>query len=451
MIRRVFGHFLMQNPKAIVTHGKRDTVVTLLGWAGAADKNVAKYAGVYQKKGPTRPPPLNGSPGTQAHRVERLLLLTRLPQELELSSNRAQREKLLIARLDTRLTIQCTNRLRVPGEETSIKAVPNRQHPAEEMSQINEEAALPTRKAPVINAHPAETRREMEDPGLVRLLSSVLQVEAGPGTREMEDPGLVRLLESRLRLEWLLSGRHRLLTEEKAVEDHGAREVVDPALVWLSLLQVEPAPTISERPDHRADTKGARDQETGLLAGTKRAQEIGAGTVDSDLVRLPNDHLQLEAAPPTSKRPVVGGLQVGIKQIRGLGTGLLAETKLETLGPDRVQRLLSSLLRLQAAQTTSKKPVAGGLEADTKQSPDQEKLILAEIQGMSRLEDSQDPRIEEVEIMEVVPPPDPALRPDPVIPRLVQVDRLVKRPLNWLKLPLALTLQFVAEVVQGKP
>lgn len=43
----------MQNPKAIVTYGKRDTVVTLLGWAGATDKNVAKYAGVYQKKGYT--------------------------------------------------------------------------------------------------------------------------------------------------------------------------------------------------------------------------------------------------------------------------------------------------------------------------------------------------------------------------------------------------------------
>ncbi|EGT39197.1 hypothetical protein CAEBREN_31284 [Caenorhabditis brenneri] len=43
----------MQNPKAIVTHGKNDTIVTLLGWAGAADKNVAKYAGVYQKKGYT--------------------------------------------------------------------------------------------------------------------------------------------------------------------------------------------------------------------------------------------------------------------------------------------------------------------------------------------------------------------------------------------------------------
>lgn len=43
----------MQNPKPIVTHGRKDTIVTLLGWAGAADKNVAKYAGVYQKKGYT--------------------------------------------------------------------------------------------------------------------------------------------------------------------------------------------------------------------------------------------------------------------------------------------------------------------------------------------------------------------------------------------------------------
>ncbi|KAF1771095.1 hypothetical protein GCK72_002920 [Caenorhabditis remanei] len=43
----------MQNPKPIVTHGRNDTIVTLLGWAGAADKNVAKYAGVYQKKGYT--------------------------------------------------------------------------------------------------------------------------------------------------------------------------------------------------------------------------------------------------------------------------------------------------------------------------------------------------------------------------------------------------------------
>ncbi|CAL2029776.1 unnamed protein product [Caenorhabditis brenneri] len=53
MIRRKIAQFMMQNPKAIVTHGKNDTIVTLLGWAGAADKNVAKYAGVYQKKGYT--------------------------------------------------------------------------------------------------------------------------------------------------------------------------------------------------------------------------------------------------------------------------------------------------------------------------------------------------------------------------------------------------------------
>ncbi|PIC50297.1 hypothetical protein B9Z55_001253 [Caenorhabditis nigoni] len=53
MIRRSFARFLMQNPKSIVTYGKKDTVVALLGWAGAADKNVAKYAGIYQKKGYT--------------------------------------------------------------------------------------------------------------------------------------------------------------------------------------------------------------------------------------------------------------------------------------------------------------------------------------------------------------------------------------------------------------
>lgn len=48
------GSFLlhkMSRPKAIVRHGKRDTIVALLGWAGAVDRNVEKYAGIYQKKG----------------------------------------------------------------------------------------------------------------------------------------------------------------------------------------------------------------------------------------------------------------------------------------------------------------------------------------------------------------------------------------------------------------
>ncbi|CCD66243.1 DUF1273 family protein [Caenorhabditis elegans] len=43
----------MSRPKAIVRHGKRDTIVALLGWAGAVDRNVEKYAGIYQKKGYT--------------------------------------------------------------------------------------------------------------------------------------------------------------------------------------------------------------------------------------------------------------------------------------------------------------------------------------------------------------------------------------------------------------
>uniref|UniRef100_A0A8R1HZ89 Uncharacterized protein n=1 Tax=Caenorhabditis japonica TaxID=281687 RepID=A0A8R1HZ89_CAEJA len=41
-------------PKAFVTHGKlHGTVVAVLGWAGATDRNVAKYAEIYSKKGYT--------------------------------------------------------------------------------------------------------------------------------------------------------------------------------------------------------------------------------------------------------------------------------------------------------------------------------------------------------------------------------------------------------------
>ncbi|CAI2317010.1 unnamed protein product [Caenorhabditis sp. 36 PRJEB53466] len=51
---RGYARLLMNlSAKAIVTHGKRDTVVGVLGWAGATDKNVAKYSDVYQKKGYT--------------------------------------------------------------------------------------------------------------------------------------------------------------------------------------------------------------------------------------------------------------------------------------------------------------------------------------------------------------------------------------------------------------